>query len=140
MTEKYSSCMTPCYIVQETALLHNLEILKGVSERTGCKVLLAQKAFSMFAEYPLIGKYLAGTTASGLFEARLGREEMGGEVHVFMPAYPEKQFDGILNLADHIVFNSFSQWKKYRQRVFEARAKGKKLSCGLRVNPRYAEV
>ena len=140
MNQNYKACMTPCYIVQEAALQHNLEILKGVSERTGCKILLAQKAFSMFAEYPMIGKYLSGTTASGLYEARLGREEMGGEVHVFMPAYPEAQFDELLTISDHIVFNSFSQWRKYRGRVMEAKAAGREISCGLRINPEYAEV
>ena len=78
---------TPCYVIQEAQLLRNLQILRGVMERTGCHILLAQKAFSALAVYPLIGQYLSGTTASGLYEARLGAEEMGGEVHIFSPAY-----------------------------------------------------
>ncbi|HPS81309.1 MAG TPA: carboxynorspermidine decarboxylase, partial [Candidatus Limiplasma sp.] len=121
---------TPCYVVDEARLTQNLQILKSVSEQAGCKILLAQKAFSMFAVYPLIGRYLAGTTASGLFEAKLGKEEMGGETHIFSPAYRENEMDEILTLCDHVVFNSFAQWERYRDRALGA---GK--SCGIRVNP-----
>ena len=98
---------TPYYVVDERLLIKNLEILKSVSEQAGCKILLAQKAFSMFAVYPLIGKYLAGTTASGLYEAKLGHEEMGGETHIFSAAYNQDEFDEICEICDHIVFNSF---------------------------------
>ena len=83
---KISEIPTPAYVLDEEKLTRNLEILKSVQERTGCKILLAQKAFSMFCEYPLIGRYLKGTTASGLYEAKLGREEMGKENHIFAPA------------------------------------------------------
>lgn len=121
---------TPCYVVDERKLIDNLTILKSVSDQAGCKILLAQKAFSMFRVYPMIGKYLAGTAASGLYEARLGHEEMGKETHVYSPAYPEADFDTILSLCDHIVFNSFSQWEKYKERALAA---GK--HCGIRVNP-----
>lgn len=121
---------TPCYVVDEGLLIKNLEILRDVANRAGCRILLAQKAFSMFAVYPLIGRYLDGTTASGLFEARLGREEMGGETHIFSAAYVEQDFDEILSLCDHMSFNSFRQWEKYRGRALAA---GK--SCGIRVNP-----
>lgn len=124
------SVPTPCYVVDEGLLIRNLEILKNVSERAGCKILLAQKAFSMFAVYPLIGQYLSGTTASGLFEAKLGREEMGGETHVFSPAYLDTEIDELLTLCDHIVFNSFAQWEKYGAKALAA---GK--SCGIRINP-----
>ncbi len=119
---------TPCYVIDETKLLYNLEILKSVQEHTGCRILLAQKAFSAFALYPMISQYLAGTTASGLYEARLGREEFAGEVHVFSPAYKENEFDEIVAKSDHIVFNSFSQLEKYR-----AKCAGK--SIGIRINP-----
>ena len=102
---------TPCYVVDEARLTQNLTLLRDVAEKAGCKILLAQKAFSMFAVYPLIGKYLAGTTASGLFEAKLGFEEMGGETHVFSAAYLEHEFDEILRICDHISFNSFAQWQ-----------------------------
>ncbi len=121
---------TPCYVVDEQKLIDNLTILKSVADQAGCKILLAQKAFSMFRVYPLIGRYLAGTAASGLFEARLGHEEMGKETHVFSPAYNETEFDEILSLGDHIVFNSFSQWETYKDRALAA---GK--HCGIRVNP-----
>lgn len=125
-----STVPTPCYVADEAKLTENLELLHSVAERAGCKILLAQKAFSMFAVYPLIGRYLAGTTASGLFEARLGHEEMGGETHIFSAAFVEKEFGEILRLCDHISFNSFAQWEKYRERALAA---GR--SCGIRVNP-----
>lgn len=132
-----SSLQTPFYIVDERLLVRNLEILASVMQRTGCKILLAQKGFSMFSEYPLIGKYLNGTTASSLFEARLGHEEMGGEVHIFNPAYTERDFGEILGICDHIVFNSMNQWRKYRGRV---QASGRNIACGLRVNHGYSEI
>lgn len=126
----FQNVKTPCFVVDEKRLTDNLEILKDVSERAGCKILLAQKAFSMFYAYPLISKYLAGTTASGLYEARLGKEKFGGETHVFSPAYREDEFQEILKYADDIVFNSPKQVKKYAQK---AKSLGK--SVGLRVNP-----
>lgn len=126
----FQNVKTPCFVVDEKRLTDNLEILKDVSERAGCKILLAQKAFSMFYAYPLISKYLAGTTASGLYEARLGKEKFGGETHVFSPAYREDEFEEILKYADDIVFNSPTQVKKYAQK---AKSLGK--SVGLRVNP-----
>ena len=86
---------TPYFLVDEKRLVRNLEILKDTAERAGCKVLLAQKAFSMYSVYPLMRKYLAGTTASGLFEARLGAEHFGGETHIFSPAYREDEFGEI---------------------------------------------
>ena len=119
---------TPAYIVQEDRLIKNLEILKYVREQAGCKILLAQKCFSMFYEYPLIGQYIDGCTASGLYEARLGFEEMKKENHVFSPAYRDFEFDEIVDYCDHIIFNSIAQLKKY-----SPRCKGK--SYGLRVNP-----
>lgn len=121
---------TPCYLIDEALLENNLSILHGVQTRTGCKILLAQKAFSMFSLYPLIGEYLAGTAASGLYEARLGKEKMGKESHVFAPAYREDEFADILKYSDHIVFNSFSQLQKFGK---TARDAGK--SIGLRINP-----
>ena len=119
---------TPAYVIDEAALIKNLEILKDVKERAGCRILLAQKAFSAFAVYPLIAKYLDGTTASGLFEARLGKEEFTGEVHVFSPAFTESDIKELDQIADHIVFNSVNQLKKYRSLI-------KRAGVGLRVNP-----
>lgn len=129
---------TPCYVVDEGLIIKNLEILRSVQDRTGCKILLAQKAFSMYSLYPLIGKYLAGTTASGLYEARLGREEMpGSEVHVYSPAYSDKDFPEILTVADYIVFNSFSQFERFYPAV---RASGREIEAGIRINPEYSEI
>ena len=108
---------TPYFLVDEGRLIHNLEILKEVAEKSGCKILLAQKAFSMFSCYPLLKNYLAGTTASGLYEARLGREEFGGETHVFSPAYREEEFEELLSYADDFVFNSPAQVKRYGARA-----------------------
>ena len=121
---------TPCFVVDEAALKQNLEILSGVSKRTGCKILLAQKAFSMFRVYPLIARYLSGASASGLFEARLAREAMGGENHVFSPAYTEDEMRELVTICDHIVFNSFSQLERHRALWQRSGA-----SVGIRVNP-----
>lgn len=120
---------TPAYVLDEAKLIGNLKLLSQVQKEAGCRILLAQKAFSMYSEYPLIGTYLSGTTASGLYEARLGREEMGKENHVFSPAYRESEVDELADICDHMVFNSFSQLKKYA-----ARCAGR-TSIGLRINP-----
>ncbi len=137
----FSSVKTPAYLVDERLLGNNLKVLKNVMDRTGCRILLAQKGFSMYAEYPLIGKYLCGTTASSLYEAMLGKEYMAGETHIFAPAYREEEFDTILETCDHIVFNSLEQWLKYRTGVEDYCARTKEeISCGIRVNPEYAEV
>ena len=119
---------TPCYVIDEKKLKENLEILGDVREKAGCKILLAQKAFSCFYEYPLIGRYLDGTTASGLYEARLGKEEMGKENHVFAPAYKDADIKELGEICDHIIFNSFAQLRRHKDAV-----SGKSL--GLRINP-----
>ena len=128
------SLRTPVYLVDEAALLCNLEILQGVARRTGCHILLAQKAFSMFRVYPLIGRYLAGATASGLYEARLAHEEMpGGENHVFCPAYTAEEMAKIVRICDHISFNSLAQLEAHRP-LWETAG----VSVGLRVNPEHS--
>ncbi|MBQ3911891.1 MAG: carboxynorspermidine decarboxylase [Lachnospiraceae bacterium] len=126
----FKELSTPCYVADEAALVKNLEILKDVKEKAGCRILLAQKAFSMFSLYPLIEKYLDGTTASGLYEARLGREEFNGEVHVYSPAYTESEIAELSRIADHVVFNSTAQVRKYAGAFA-----GTHVSLGLRVNP-----
>lgn len=130
MNFNLNQCKTPYYIVDETLLTRNLQILRTVAQATGCKILLAQKAFSMFSLYPLIGRYLDGTAASGLFEAKLGKTEMGGETHIFATAYREEEFDEITEICDHVIFNSFGQWQKY-----QAKALAAGCSCGIRINP-----
>ncbi len=137
--EEMKKLPTPCYVVDEAKIEQNLKILRGVMDRTGARILLAQKAFSMYALYPLIGKYLSGSTASGLYEARLGMEDMvlplkkqgkSCENHVFSPAFREEEFEEILTYCDHIVFNSLKQVEKFGKRAKEC---GK--SVGLRINP-----
>ncbi len=128
---------TPCYLIDEQLLIKNLEKLKSVIDKTGCKILLAQKGFSMYKTYPLIAKYLNGTTASSLFEAKLGYTEMGKETHIFAPAYLESEFDEIMNFCGHIVFNSFNQWNKYKAVVTKS---SKPIKCGIRVNPEYSQI
>ena len=125
---------SPCYVADRDRLIDNLEILKDIQDKTGCKILLAQKAFSMYSLYPLIGKYLSGTTASSLNEAMLGHTEMGNETHIFAPAYKSAEFEQIKSLCGHIVFNSFAQWKKYRDSLA-----GSEIKCGIRINPEYTE-
>lgn len=131
MAQLFSGLPTPCYVLDEAQLLHNGQILRDVQQRTGCRILLAQKAFSNFPLYPVLAPYVCGTEASGLYEARLGKEEMPqGEVHVFCGAYREQDFAELLQYADHIVFNSPRQLEK-----FGARAKMAGKSIGLRINP-----
>ena len=127
----FARLRTPCYVIDEERLKENGRILASVAEHTGCRILLAQKAFSNYAFYPLLAPYLAGTEASGLYEARLGAEEMPGkEVHVFCAAYREDEFTELLKYADHIVFNSVRQLK-----TFGPAAKAAGRSVGLRINP-----
>ncbi|MCL9660033.1 carboxynorspermidine decarboxylase [Paenibacillus hunanensis] len=133
----YSTVPSPSYVVDERLLVKNLEILDSVQQRTGAHILLAQKGFSMHALYPLIGQYLKGVTSSSLFEARLGYEKMGKETHVYAPAYVDAEFDEMMKYSDHIVFNSFSQWHRFKDRVQSA---DKKISCGIRINPEYSEI
>lgn len=128
--KRETAVKTPYFLVDEERLVKNLELLKEIQKETGCRILLAQKAFSGFFAYPLMRRYLAGTTASGLCEARLGKEEFGGETHVFSPAYREDEFEELLSYADHFVFNSPAQLRRYAGRAKQA---GK--SVGLRVNP-----
>ena len=128
---------TPCYIIDEKKLEQNLKILDSVQKRTGCKILLALKAFAMFSLFPLIRQYLCGVSASSPDEARLGFEEFGKEVHLCAPAYSESEFEALLSYSDHIVFNSFSQWEFFKTRIFNI---NKKVLCGIRVNPEHSEV
>ena len=124
---------TPVYLVDEAKLEHNLEILENVQEETGCRILLAQKAFSMYRVYPMIRRYLAGATASGLYEARLAAEEMGGENHVFSPAYTAEEMQKLCEICSHISFNSIAQLERHRP-LWETKG----ISAGLRINPEYS--
>ncbi|MFL0506697.1 carboxynorspermidine decarboxylase [Ureibacillus sp. 179-F W5.1 NHS] len=136
-TIDWNTAPSPSYVVDERLLLRNLEILKSVQDRTGCDILLALKGFSMFSTFPMVRQYLKGITSSSLFEARLGYEEFGKEVHAYAPAYAEHEIDEYLKYVDHIVFNSFDQLNKYKEKV---QSLDKHVSIGLRVNPGYSEV
>lgn len=133
----FSGIPTPCYVVDEEALRRNLEILAEVQDRADCTIILALKGFAMWSAFPIVKKYLRGTTASSVNEARLGREEFGGEVHVYAPAYADHEIPELVRLADHITFNSFSQWNRFKRVV---QSSPKRVSCGLRINPEHSEV
>ena len=129
--QKLQNVTTPSYVIDEKKLHENLKVLQKVIKATNCHILLAQKAFSMFAVYPLISKYLSGTAASGIFEAKLAHEYMPEkENHVFSPAYKEADFTEIVKICDHIIFNSFSQWEKYKDIALKHHRE-----CGIRINP-----
>lgn len=132
-----SSIPTPCYVLEESKLQHNLDILDDVQCRSGGKILLALKGFAMWSTFDMVGKVLHGTAASGLHEARLGHEKMGKEVHTFSPAFTEESLREILRYSDHLVFNSFSQWERLRTLV---QTWPTPVSCGIRINPEYSEV
>lgn len=124
---------TPCYLIDEGAIISNLEILRALREDTHCKILLAQKAFSLYALYPLISRYIDGVCASGLYEARLGAEEMRAQTHVFCAAYAPRDIPELAKICSHIVFNSMTQAERFHR---EASAHG--ASLGLRINPQFS--
>ncbi len=128
---------SPCYLCDEGLLEQNLKILDSVQEKAVCRIILALKGFAMHGLFPLIKKYLSGTTASSLHEAQLGREKFGGEVHVYAPAYKEAEFPAIAELADHISFNSISQWERLKR---SAERYAQKVKYGMRINPEHSEV
>ena len=131
----YSQVKSPCYVLDEKRLRRNMEILSDIQQKTGVKIICALKGYSFWRSFPIIAEYLPGATASSLNEARLAKEEMGKEVHVFAPAYEDGEIDQILSLADHITFNSFSQWTRFKDKALQAG-----VSCGIRVNPQYSTV
>lgn len=130
---------SPCFVVDKAVVERNLQVLNRVQTESGAKVLAALKAFSMWRLGPLTSQYLSGFCASGLNEALLGKEEYGGEVHVFSAAYQEKELRQILDFAHHLVFNSFGQWQRFQPLLKEAKAKRPELHFGLRINPEHSE-
>jgi len=131
---------SPCFVVDEVAIEENLRILERVQRASGAKILLALKAFSMWSLAPLVMRYLKGTCASGLHEARLGREQFGGEVHTFCAAFTEPDLAAVLEISDHVVFNSASQWARFAPLARAAAARRPGLRLGLRVNPEHSEA
>jgi len=130
---------SPCFVVDEVAVERNLKILKHVADASGAKVLAALKAFSMWSLAPLTCQYLSGTCTSGLYEAKLGHECYSGEVHVFSAAYSESDLTELLTFADHIVFNSCSQWQRFQSLIKAAKVQRPELKFGLRINPEHSE-
>ena len=126
---------TPCFVTDLGALEANLKLLASVAERAECKILLALKGFAQWSTFPLVRRYLAGATASSVAEARLAREELGGEVHAYAPAYSHGEMAELVTLADHVVLNSPAQWRVHRAAIERAG-----VSAGLRVNHEHQEV
>ncbi len=129
-----SKISTPAFVIEETLLRHNLGVLKHVKDETGAKMFQALKTWATWELFPVCREYLDGTEVSSLNEARLGFEEFNKEVHIYAPAYKDEEFDDILKYCSTIIFNSFDQWRKFKPRVL---ASGKKVECGLRINPEY---
>lgn len=130
---------SPCFVIDKAAVEDNLKILNRVQRESGAKVLAALKAFSCWRLAPLFRKYLSGSCASGLHEARLGREEFGGEVHCYSAAYKEADLIEILQVADHVLFNSFSQWSRFKSLALAAQQARPELQFGIRINPEHSE-
>ncbi len=131
---------TPCFVTDLGALENNLQIIDAVQQRAGVTILLALKGFAQWSTFPLVRRYLAGATSSSVAEARLAREELGGEVHAYAPAYSDGEMRELVTLADHIVLNSPAQWRRHRPTIEAARRGGRAISCGLRVNHEHQEV
>ncbi|MEM9219262.1 MAG: carboxynorspermidine decarboxylase [Cyanobacteria bacterium P01_F01_bin.150] len=131
----YRRIPSPCYVLEAERLISNLELINSVQQRAGITIILALKGFAMFSVFPVIRNYLQGTTASSLFEARLGREEFGGELHLYAPVYQEQEFSALIQGATHISFNSLNQWERFRSKTLSAG-----VSPGLRINPEYSLV
>lgn len=130
---------SPCFVIDKAAVEDNLKILNRVQQESGAKVLAALKAFSCWNLASLFHQYLSGTCASGLHEARLGREEFGGEVHCYSAAYKESDLVEILKVADHVLFNSFSQWSRFKSLALSAQKNRPELQFGIRINPEHSE-
>ena len=127
---------SPCFVILLEDLRRNLRVLKSVKDRTNCKILLALKGYANFQTFPMLREVLDGTCASSINEARLGREEFGGEVEIFAPAFRDQDIDRAIPLCDHVIFNSFGQLAKYREQVLNA---DRNIDIGLRVNPEHSE-
>ena len=126
---------SPCYVCDEAALEANLQLMQKVQEETGIEIILALKGFSMWSTFGLVKQYLQGSTASAVWEAKLGKEEIGKQVHAYSPAFKPADIDELVNLVDHISFNSLGQWQRYKTQILDS-----SVSAGLRVNPEHQEA
>ena len=134
IVDSFEKLPSPAYVCEEELLEKNLKLLKRVQDETGVKILLALKGFAMYSTFDLCKKYLKGCCASGLHEALLAKEEFGKEVHTYSPAFKDEEIDEIISISNHLVFNSFNQLKRYKDKAF------KKVSLGVRLNPEYSSV
>lgn len=133
----YDQLPTPCYVVEEKLLRHNLALIRQVAQRADVEIILAFKAFALWKTFPIFREYIHHTTASSLYEARLAKEEFGSLAHTYSPAYTEAEFPKIMDCSSHITFNSLGQFERFYPSVKEA---GRNISCGIRINPEYSEV
>lgn len=127
----------PCYVMEEDLLRNNLQLIKDISQKADVQFFLAFKAFALWKSFPIFREYIKQTTASSPYEARLAFEEFGSKAHTYSPAYEDSTFDVILKCSSHITFNSLSQYDRFIKRVSEYE---EPASCGIRVNPEYAEI
>ena len=131
----YSQIPSPCFVLDESRLRKNLELIKSVKDRAGVEIIMAFKAFAMWSVFPIIREYIPCTTASSLAEARLALEDMGSKAHTYAPVYTEKEFSQIMTCSSHITFNSLTQFEH-----FSPQARANDISCGLRINPEFSDV
>ena len=129
--------MRPYYLLQESLLRRNLELIRRVADEADVEIILAFKAFALWKTFPIFREYISATTASSLCEARLAREEFGSEAHTYSPAYTEREIDVITDCSSHLTFNSLSQYERFHKRV---KTRKPAVSLGLRINPEYSEV
>jgi len=133
----FSEIPSPAYVLDESLLRKNLELIHSVQQESGCSIILALKGFAMFPVFGMVKQYLSGATASSLNEARLIVEEMGCKAHTYAPAYLDREFEQMLQYSSHLTFNSLAQWERFKDRV---KQHTHPVSCGLRINPQYSEV
>lgn len=143
--KNFDSLPSPCYVLEEEKFEKNLQLLQKVQQDSGAKILLALKGYALWKSFSLAKQYLSGITASGIYEARLGYEEFGKEITTFSPSYKQEEMQELVQISNHIIFNSFAQWQTFKgiiesQNQLRERKGQPKIEVGLRVNPKYSEV
>ncbi|MEZ4928160.1 MAG: carboxynorspermidine decarboxylase [Saprospiraceae bacterium] len=128
---------SPCFVLEESRLRRNLELIQRVQQESGAQIILAFKGFAMWSAFPIVREYVSGATASSLHEVMLCHEEMGVKAHTYAVAYAPREFPKILKLSSHITFNSLTQWKRYSKKLLSS---PEKVSPGIRVNPGWSPV
>ncbi|WP_041713284.1 carboxynorspermidine decarboxylase [Paraglaciecola sp. T6c] len=126
---------SPCYVCEEAKLEANLQLMQRVQQESGVEIILALKGFPMWSTFDLVKQYLQGSTASAVWEARLGKEEIGKQVHAFSPAFKPADIDQLVDLVDHISFNSFGQWNRFKAQILQSN-----VSPGIRLNAEHREA